>query len=156
MPYVFWKKWPSVKKTDKSRPRSSNSSKDPTDLDYRKTQILEAQSGYKLHEYVTLDEYYYVSLQDAALRNRDQVLWRSTHPSREPKLSHGRGVDGNTDVPRESDGHCKILVVNQLWLWILDESMTFRVNIRYNFIFWLIFRTSRDHYHEHHASTRWI
>ena len=71
-----------------------------------------------LHPRRTLDQSYYGALKSTGARDRDQVVYRGTTP--EPH-----------DCPRPK--HCKpcrddsrkvsrLIMVDQLWLWILDES----------------------------------
>jgi hypothetical protein len=59
----------------------------------------------------TLDQSYYWTLKDTQRRDRDQVVYRATNrPDQVPR------------TPR-------IVMVDQLWLWILDGSMIFLVNL---------------------------
>lgn len=81
---------------------------------------------------MTLDQYYYSSLEDSTTRDKDQVLWRSTDPKlkqteskSDTKLEVAENRQPN-DQSQTKDDIQKILIVNQLWLWILDESMAFR------------------------------
>jgi hypothetical protein len=53
----------------------------------------------------TLDQYYYTTSSDTADRDKDQVLSRRTR-------HRGNSINHTT----------KVLMVDQLWLWILDES----------------------------------
>lgn len=55
-----------------------------------------------LHIRRTLDQSYFLNLNDTSQRDQDQVVYRATQ---------GRG-----NLPR-------IVMVDQLWLWILDECM---------------------------------
>lgn len=52
----------------------------------------------------TLDQSYYWTLKDTSTRDRDQVVYRATNQE-----------DQNPRIPR-------IVMVDQLWLWILDGS----------------------------------
>lgn len=61
------------------------------------------------HKPVTLDQYYYPTIADTDERDKDQVL---------SKFLDKQG--------KQSDR--KILMVNQLWIWIIDESMTINFN----------------------------
>ena len=74
-----------------------------------------------LHPRRTLDQSYYWTLKDTRNRDRDQVVYRGTAP--DPKLMHRKCFEGKcaqckedvTKVPR-------VIMVDQLWMWILDES----------------------------------
>ena len=52
----------------------------------------------------TLDQSYYWTLKDTQIRDRDQVVYRATNKR-----------DQNPKIPR-------VVMVDQLWLWILDGS----------------------------------
>ncbi|KAJ5214905.1 ankyrin [Penicillium chermesinum] len=131
MPYVFWTQWPL------NMPGRSD-----TDL----PQVSENQPTPRapiVHNSLTLDQYYYVSLKDTAKRDRDQVLWRFMEVEKqrlrleeERKLS-GYKREATSRVERHYNeaqaeamelkiekvvGSTQILIVNQLWLWILDEK----------------------------------
>jgi hypothetical protein len=75
-----------------------------------------------LHPRRTLDQSYYGALFPTQTRDRDQVVYRATAPQQ------------HTCVRSEKDGKCKechenvkmvprVVMVDQLWMWILDESM---------------------------------
>lgn len=74
-----------------------------------------------LHPRRTLDQSYYGALKNTQARDRDQVVYRATTPQH-----HGC-------VKNEQDGKCaqcqddvrmlpRVIMVDQLWMWILDES----------------------------------
>lgn len=161
MPYVFWKKCPKTAPSNDT----TGSAKSPKSTSAQTAQNAPAApiaptaptSEERItHESMTLDQYYYVSLTDTTDRDRDQVLWRSTDPDLKPKSETCE--EGNpTDKSGTDDEHRKILIVNQLWLWIIDESMTFHILGWYFYLFpdvWLILRSARNHHHEHDASSR--
>jgi hypothetical protein len=54
-----------------------------------------------LHIRRTLDQSYYCTLEDTSERDRDQVIYRAT---------------------KGSNKKARIVMVDQLWMWILDES----------------------------------
>lgn len=58
-----------------------------------------------LHIRRTLDQSYFLTLEDTRARDKDQVVYRET---REGKSHHARNT--------------RIVMVDQLWLWILDNS----------------------------------
>lgn len=79
-----------------------------------------------LHPRRTLDQSYYGTLKDTKTRDRDQVVYRATAP-----VAHH---DPNSDdgmASREKCEQCqedirkvsRLIMVDQLWLWILDGSM---------------------------------
>jgi len=57
-----------------------------------------------LHIRRTLDQFYFHTLEDTGNRDCDQVVHRGTRAAKE--------------------GKTRIIMVDQLWLWILDDSMT--------------------------------
>ncbi|GAM34127.1 ankyrin-related portein [Talaromyces pinophilus] len=68
----------------------------------------ERASRLPIHETMTLDQYYYVSLTDTNARDNDQVLHRYLdryHEKKEQRMQ-------------------MILVVGDLWLWIVDDTET--------------------------------
>ena len=54
-----------------------------------------------LHLRRTLDQSYYWTIQDTSVRDRDQVVFRGTKDTGEPR----------------------VIMVDQLWMWILDGRM---------------------------------
>lgn len=108
-----------------------------------------------VHKSITLDQYYYVSLQDTCTRDHDQVLGRyfkrlkeknaklvdekqqeakrGELPRKREKVAesslqthdHRQTTNGRDSPPLETMAAVKstqILMVNQLWLWILDSG----------------------------------
>jgi hypothetical protein len=80
-----------------------------------------------LHPRRTLDQSYYWTLKDTCSRDRDQVVYRGTAPY--PKLLHFgcKKDDPKTDkaCPQCTENVKKVprvVMVDQLWMWILDES----------------------------------
>lgn len=131
MPYVFWTRWP-LNLPDKSESDLSQTTE--TQVTQRKPVV---------HDSLTLDQYYYVSLKDTAKRDRDQVLWRFMEVEKEKlrieeerkqpthkrevhtRLEHRVNDTQFQNLEREIEtgvGATQILIVNQLWLWILDDS----------------------------------
>lgn len=60
-----------------------------------------------MHPRRTLDQYYFSTLKDTILRDKDQVVYRGTKT---------RSFEGS------SWHEPQIVMVDQLWLWILDDS----------------------------------
>lgn len=83
-----------------------------------------------LHPRRTLDQSYYWTLRDTRSRDRDQVVYRGTAPSH--KLIHhdcpNKFTRRNEDEPpceqcqENSKKVARVVMVDQLWMWILDES----------------------------------
>lgn len=59
-----------------------------------------------LHVRRTLDQVYFLNSMDTTERDKDQVVYRAT---RKPFKDPGHG------------GVTRIMMVDQLWLWILDD-----------------------------------
>ncbi|KAI0595703.1 hypothetical protein F4775DRAFT_585372 [Biscogniauxia sp. FL1348] len=72
-----------------------------------------------LHPRRTLDQSHYGALRHTGIRDRDQVVYRATSPSQ-----HDHAVDDeNCQVCQEDSRKVpRLIMVDQLWLWILDES----------------------------------
>jgi hypothetical protein len=78
-----------------------------------------------LHPRRTLDQSHYVGLKDTASRDRDQVVYRAT-------VQGDHDCEDNIDInnPWKKCKQCQedsrkvplLIMVDQLWLWILDES----------------------------------
>ncbi|KAJ5902932.1 hypothetical protein N7495_003460 [Penicillium taxi] len=117
MPFVFWVDYEGDKvlTPDSSQEKSS-------------TETIE-------HHSMTLDQYYYVSLEDTKERDKDQVLYRYINRAcKKPKTrrydkdqssAEERGKKESLSTRRESKlvqmrPRTKILMVHQLWLWIID------------------------------------
>jgi hypothetical protein len=78
-----------------------------------------------LHPRRTLDASHYGALKNTETRDRDQVVYRATSPT-----AHICEQDPNhTDRPfcKQCHDHIRmvprLIMVDQLWLWILDDSM---------------------------------
>ncbi|KAJ6177983.1 hypothetical protein N7519_008444 [Penicillium mononematosum] len=122
IPYLFWKKCPAEfpHTTDE---RSVQLTETATATQTKMTDLSQTTQRREIfHDSLTLDQYYYSSLEDTTTRDKDQVLWRSTDSKLNPRESKsGRNVD-LLENRQTSDDRRKILIVNQLWLWILDEK----------------------------------
>lgn len=57
-----------------------------------------------LHPRRTLEQYYYWTTEDTTSRDRQQIVYRGTRMRNDP------------------DAIARLVMVDQLWLWILDES----------------------------------
>lgn len=103
---------------------------------------------------MTLDQYYYTTIPDSTERDHDQVLsrylaWQEFRYFKD----HGMKL---TEVHEQSGKSIKIFAVDQLWLWIVDESMwtwplPWKLSNFLTFQPWLLYR---HHYHRHHERFR--
>lgn len=74
-------------------------------IDPKRTDI-ENSRGTALHIRRTLDQSYFLNLEDTSRRDRDQVVYRATR------------------LPWDIPGNLtRIVMVDQLWMWILDDCM---------------------------------
>jgi hypothetical protein len=82
-----------------------------------------------MHIRRTLDQSYFLTLEDTEARDKGQVVYRGT---RAGKSLHARNT--------------RVVMVDQLWLWILDES-TYMIQeeIEPSFIWFAL--TTSDHRH---------
>lgn len=90
-----------------------------------------------LHPRRTLDQSYYGALFPTQTRDRDQVVYRATAPQRhncdreneEGKCKHDRpfkqcdGCKKCNQCQEDIKMVPRVIMVDQLWMWILDESM---------------------------------
>lgn len=92
---------------------------------YHDEKILEAylHNNPPYHPRRTLDQSYYWTLKTTKKRDRDQVVYRGTSPKKgvvlcrcvKPGCKHTQ--ENSRKIPR-------LVMVDQLWLWVLDGSMT--------------------------------
>ncbi len=71
-----------------------------------------------LHPRRTLDQSYYGGLRNTGTRDRDQVVYRGTTPESHDCVGMEACLQCKEDVRKVP----RIIMVDQLWLWILDES----------------------------------
>lgn len=71
-----------------------------------------------LHPRRTLDQSYYGALKSTRARDRDQVVYRATRPDPHDCIGMDACQQCNEDIRKVP----RIIMVDQLWLWILDES----------------------------------
>ena len=69
----------------------------------------------------TLDQAYYGALKSTGTRDRDQVVYRGTTPQTHECEGMETCLQCNEDIRKTP----RIIMVDQLWLWILDESKWF-------------------------------
>ena len=80
----------------------------------------------------TLDQYGYPTLRNTAVRDADQILYKRTkrkseaESSQEPPVKEKLSSRSSAGQKRRSDGDddndAKVLMVDQLWLWIMDNQ----------------------------------
>jgi hypothetical protein len=75
-----------------------------------------------LHPRRTLDQSYYKTLKNTQQRDRDQVVYRSS-ALRSHECVRKSSMDRCTECNEDVRNVPRIIMVDQLWLWILDESM---------------------------------
>ena len=69
-----------------------------------------------LHIRRTLDQYYFLTLEDTSKRDRDQVVYRGTRA-------------GNSFHNKNT----RVVMVDQLWLWILDNRKKSPAHVSHNY-----------------------
>ena len=89
------------------------------------------RSDLPLHCRRTLDQFGYPSLRNTTVRDADQVLYKRTKVDKDlqvpetsqKQLKHtGRGVGRQSSIAsKQGDVIAKVLMVDQLWLWVLDS-----------------------------------
>ncbi|KAL8696229.1 MAG: hypothetical protein Q9224_002904, partial [Gallowayella concinna] len=109
----------------------------PTDHDIATGHSLESKliwqylrSERPLHCRRTLDQYGYPSLRNTAVRDSDQILYKRTKADKDaepPPLAmpkHPSHMDQVSDplLDKPRDNEAKVLMVDQLWMWIVDEQ----------------------------------
>ena len=80
------------------------------------------------HEPMTLDQYYYPTLIDTDWRDKDQVLskyltWKSKELHDKLSKEQSQSPTAETADRTLEQNPRRILMVDQIWMWIIDESM---------------------------------
>jgi len=75
-----------------------------------------------LHPRRTLDQSYYGALKNTHTRDRDQVVYRATTPTPH-RCRKGPNRSACQDCKAEIKKTPRVIMVDQLWMWILDESV---------------------------------
>ena len=89
------------------------------------------KSDLPLHCRRTLDQFGYPSLRNTAVRDADQVLYKRTKVDKDTpapqeygskqRKNLGRGIGRQSSIAgAHEDVIAKVLMVDQLWLWVLD------------------------------------
>jgi hypothetical protein len=79
-----------------------------------------------LHPRRTLDQSYYTALKDTGTRDQDQVVYRATTRIKHDcplRTNKGKEFQGCKQCQEDIGKTSRLIVVDQLWMWILDESM---------------------------------
>ncbi|OJJ50141.1 hypothetical protein ASPZODRAFT_1115189 [Penicilliopsis zonata CBS 506.65] len=113
MPYLFWGEAP-MKTTGESKPSQLGH-------DY------EVRSGGQkvskvVHESLTLDQYYYASLENTQERDQSQVVGRYFDAQRKKLEEATKKSSSSTPVSPDIMSKKQILMVNQLWIWVLYDD----------------------------------
>jgi len=105
MPYLTFGTIPLIV-TPKIGLQGSSTASDAITLRHQK--LMEIYKGKIIHASQTLDQFYYHSLANTDLRDRDQVVTRYIEGTRNKNLW---------------GSELTVLRVDQLWLWVVDESI---------------------------------
>ncbi|KAK3170675.1 hypothetical protein OEA41_002757 [Lepraria neglecta] len=147
LPYLHWDSFGNLqKRADIIERRRKQAYARPVPEDVAKGKSLEHKLVWQyltldrpIHCRRTLDQYGYPSLRNTSVRDRDQILYKRTRveppqqSSKEPatkskapqlKAQPKQPPAGQESLPSPSgdDEAAKVLMVDQLWLWIIDES----------------------------------
>jgi hypothetical protein len=148
MPYLFWAEKAQIERdTNPGIPgsqssKSSSGDHEPQGSSENQTATSENQLQEKsnpeaksfIHKSLTLDQFYYASIPDTSNRDEDQVVGRYLQQKIEDLLKEGskpgqdkKMTDSQVISKQETSKatwSAQILVVNQLWLWILYDGMS--------------------------------
>ncbi|KAK0708110.1 hypothetical protein B0H67DRAFT_442612, partial [Lasiosphaeris hirsuta] len=82
------------------------------------TSVIEAYLGHErpVHCRRTLDQYRYYMLESTESRDRDQVVYKWARTQQKKESKGGDRTDGAPGA-----GGRPIIMVDQLWLWILPD-----------------------------------
>ena len=143
MPYLHWDSFENLKARARViRKRMAQSSARPVDRNIAYGTSIEHKliwqyltSHRPLHCRRTLDQYGYPSLRKTAVRDADQILYKRTKvdkdteppPTAGTKHSVHGSLSRNHDplIDSEQEKGAKVLMVDQLWLWIVDDRKPF-------------------------------
>ena len=89
--------------------------KEPS-AEYMLIQAYQASQDMRLHLRRTLDQFYYIGMEDTEDRDTDQVIQRYAIKKALKKASN-KFADLIPEIPEH-----KLLMVDQLWLWIIGEG----------------------------------
>lgn len=75
-----------------------------------------------LHPRRTLDQYYYWALKDIETQDKSQVVYRATAPKKHLPDQYAKRDLECRECLQDIRVVPRLLMVDQLWLWILDGS----------------------------------
>lgn len=134
LPYLHWDSYKQLlKRRDLISRRMTQGRVRPVPKDVADAKALEAKviwqylgSEPPFHCRRTLDQFGYPNLRNTKARDDDQILYkrtkeRSENPTRKMKPpKQGKKVDKFSPDSQVADG--KVLMVDQLWLWMMDQT----------------------------------
>ena len=141
LPYLHWDSFGLLKKRAKVVSERRNASHiRPTNQEISEGTSMESKLIWQfltadppLHCRRTLDQYGYPTLRNTSTRDGDQIMYKRTKADKdilsEPHTRHhlhhphGSRQASRTPLPQSKDDDAaKVLMVDQLWLWILDKG----------------------------------
>ena len=143
LPYLHWdsfrnlQKRADIIKKRREQPHARPIAKDVVHGESMEHKLIwqDLTSDRPVHCRRTLDQYGYPSFRNTSVRDADQILYKRTKPdahtqqSKESStkskqmLQSTRGAAARQFlVPNVDDAIAKVLMVDQLWLWILDDK----------------------------------
>lgn len=136
MPYLHWDSFKRLRdRATVIQERRNDTRARPVNQNIAQGKSMESKliwqylmSNLPLHCRRTLDQFGYPSLRNTAVRDADQVLYKRTKadkdapPLRETPMKHLKHVSKILPAHSTSDGAAKVLMVDQLWLWVLDNE----------------------------------
>lgn len=95
-------------------------------LDFLNRRFVKTWDKRIAHARMTLDQFYYATISNTTERDNDQVLSRYLQAQKKKEASDRSGIKQEPNKPRaderKEDKIESILAVDQLWLWVFDES----------------------------------
>ena len=141
LPYLHWDSFGLLKKRAKIVSERRNASHiRPTNKEISEGTSMESKLIWQfltadppLHCRRTLDQYGYPTLRNTSTRDGDQIMYKRTkadkavlsepHPRHHIHHQHGSRQASRTPLSQSKDDDAaKVLMVDQLWLWILDKG----------------------------------
>ena len=136
LPYLHWDNFAAMqKRASIIKRRREQEDEKPIARDISSGKSLEHKviwqyltSDRPIHCRRSLDQYGYPSLRNTTVRDGDQILYKRTRPDvDEPPKQYGSKLHGIRSSLRQhtmatGDGTAKVLMVDQLWLWVLDSQ----------------------------------
>jgi hypothetical protein len=100
---------------------------------YQERELLKAYLHHDppFHPRRTLDQSYYWTLKTTKKRDRDQVVYRGTAPKKEFRHDGAHVKSGCEQCLSDIRKVPRVVMVDQLWLWILNGSMSCHLTPRH-------------------------